>query len=70
MTDNHQPGQTDPVDGLVLAARTDRTAFGRLFDEFYPLIFAYCMRRLLLRAVAEDVTSEVFLKVAGKRPKR
>ena len=65
MSDNHQPDQTDPVDELVLAARTDRTAFGRLFDEFHPLIFAYCMRRLVLRAVAEDVTSEVFLKVAG-----
>jgi RNA polymerase sigma-70 factor (ECF subfamily) len=65
MTDNHQPDQTDPVDELVQAARTDRTAFGRLFDEFYPPIFAYCMRRLVLRAVAEDVTSEVFLKVAG-----
>jgi len=65
MTDNHQPDQTDPVDELVKAARTDRTAFGKLFDEFLPLIFAYCTRRLVLRAVAEDVTSEVFLKVAG-----
>lgn len=65
MTDNHQPDETDPVDELVKAARTDRTALGRLFDEFYPLIFAYCVRRLVLRAVAEDVTSEVFLKVAG-----
>lgn len=65
MTDNHQPDQTDPVDELVQAARTDRTAFGRLFDEFFPPIFAYCTRRLVRRAVAEDVTSEVFLKVAG-----
>ncbi len=65
MTDNHQPNQTDSADELVIAARTDRTAFGRLYDEFYPLIFAYCTRRLVLRAVAEDVTSEVFLRVAG-----
>lgn len=28
-------------------------------------ILAYCARRLLVRAVAEDVTSAVFLKVVG-----
>lgn len=64
MTDKHRPDQTEMMDGLVQAAKDDRTAFGRLFDEFHPVIFAYCMRRLVVRAVAEDVTSEVFLKVA------
>ena len=64
MTD-HQPNPDDSVDELVVAARTDRNAFGRLFDQFYSLIFAFCSRRLILRALAEDVTSEVFLKVAG-----
>lgn len=64
MTDNHQPVRIDPADNLVKAARTDRVAFGELFDHFYPLIFAYCTRRLVVRAVAEDVASEVFLKVA------
>jgi RNA polymerase sigma-70 factor (ECF subfamily) len=38
---------------------------GQLFDHVYPLIFAYSVRRLLERAVAEDVTSQVFLKVAA-----
>ena len=52
------------MDELVKAARTDRTALGQLFDRFYPSISVYCMRRLLVRAVAEDVTSEIFLKVA------
>lgn len=52
-------------DGLVQMAKTDRNAFGQLFDQFYSLIFAYCSRRLIVRAVAEDVTSNVFLKVAG-----
>jgi RNA polymerase sigma-70 factor, ECF subfamily len=45
-------------------ARTDRNVFGELFDHFYPLIFAYCTRRLVVRECAEDVASEVFLKVA------
>ena len=49
---------------MVEAARTDRTAFGELFDQFYPLVFAYCSRRLVVRAVAEDIASEIFLKVA------
>ncbi|MBC8356737.1 MAG: RNA polymerase sigma factor [Planctomycetes bacterium] len=66
MTDSHQLDRLDPVDDLVKAARTDRIAFGELFDHFYSPIFAYCSRRLVVRAVAEDVASEVFLKVAAR----
>jgi len=65
MTDSHNSDPVDPVDDVVKAARTDRDAFGQLFDHFYPPVFAYCLRRLLVRAVAEDATSEVFLKVAA-----
>ncbi len=65
MTNSYQLDRTEPVDDLVKMARTDRNAFGQLFDQFYPPIFAYCSRRLVVRAVAEDVTSEVFLKVAA-----
>ena len=62
---NDQPlDQSDLVDRWVQTAAQDRKSFGQLFDLFYPQIFAYCSRRLLVRAVAEDVTSEVFLKVA------
>ncbi len=64
MTDD-QP-ESDEVSGLVQAAKSNRQAFGQLFNRFYSHIFAYCSRRLLLSAVAEDVTSEVFLKVAGQ----
>ena len=52
------------MDDLVIRARTDREAFGRLYDLYYPEVFRYCLRRLFVRAVAEDVTSEVFLRVA------
>ena len=64
MTNSQQKDQIDPEDDLVKLARTDRNAFGELFDHFYPLIFSYCTRRLVVRANAEDVASEVFLKVA------
>lgn len=65
MTESLQPDRREPADDLVIAARTDREKLGRLFDLFYPPILAYCVRRLLVHAVAEDVTSEVFLKVAA-----
>ena len=52
------------MDEVVKRARSDRDAVGQLFDHFYPAILAYCVRRLLVRALAEDVTSEVFLKLA------
>jgi RNA polymerase sigma-70 factor (ECF subfamily) len=56
----------DPRDDLVVRARTDREAFGQLYDACYPGVFRYCLRRLFVRTVAEDVTSEVFLRVATK----
>ena len=60
----------EPVDrtyaDLVVCARTDRDALGRLYDIYYPQIFRHCLRRLFLRSVAEDLTSEVFLAVAGQ----
>jgi RNA polymerase sigma-70 factor (ECF subfamily) len=57
------PEVTD--DGLVARMRTDRAAFAALYDRYYPWIVKYCVRRLFDRATAEDVTSEVFLKVAS-----
>jgi RNA polymerase sigma-70 factor, ECF subfamily len=51
---------------IVARARTDRDAFGRLYDLYYPRIFRHCLRRLFVRSVAEDVTSAVFLRVAGR----
>ena len=53
---------------LVRRAQSDREAFGQLYDAHYPAVFRYCHRRLFVRAVAEDVTSEVFLSVASKMP--
>lgn len=67
-TDTDTPLGTNDAD-LVVRARTDRVAFGRLYDMCYPRIFRHCLRRLFLRAVAEDVTSDVFLRVARQIPK-
>ncbi len=50
---------------LVVRARIDREALGELYDMTYPSVFRYCLRRSGNRGLAEDVTSTVFLNVAG-----
>ena len=61
------PHETPPErDALVVAARTDRDAFGELFEAYHDLVLGYCHRRLFRQATAEDVCSEVFLYVARK----
>ncbi len=51
---------------LVARARSDPEAFVQLYRRHYDAIFRYCAHRLFERAVAEDVTSQVFLKVVEK----
>src|SRR5438034_10078729 len=55
-------------DHLVVSARRNRAAFGVLYDRYYPRVMRYCLRRLFVREVAEDVASETFLHVAGHLP--
>ena len=57
------------VDRLVARAGTDRAAFAKLYSLYYPRVFKYCLRRLFLRATAEDVTGAVFLAVARRLPR-
>ncbi len=47
---------------LVFKAKTDADAFGLLYDEYYPKIFGYVLRRTASVETAKDITSEVFLK--------
>ena len=53
----------DEDSGLVIQARSDQAAFVQLYRRHYDAIFRYCAHRLFDRAAAEDVTSEVFLKM-------
>ena len=66
MTLEHDAAARESRNDLVLRARGDREAFGQLYDVTYPGVFRYCLRRLFVRAVAEDVTSDVFLSVASE----
>src|SRR5205823_4577261 len=38
------------------------------YDRYYPRVMRYCLRRLYVREVAEDVVSDTFLQVAGHLP--
>jgi len=53
-------------DDLVLRARTQADALGRLYELYYERIFRFCVHRLFDKETAEDVTSAVFLEVARK----
>jgi len=49
---------------LVLRAKTQAGALGRLYEMYYERIFRFCVHRLFNKEIAEDVTSAVFLQVA------
>lgn len=51
-------------DDLVVRARTQAEALGRLYEMYYEPIFRFCVHRLFVKEIAEDVTSTVFLEVA------
>ena len=51
---------------LVLRARTETGALGRLYEMYYQRIFRFCVHRLFNKQIAEDVTSTVFLQVARR----
>jgi RNA polymerase sigma-70 factor (ECF subfamily) len=54
----------DDGDRLVRAAKSEREAFGRLFDRYHPAIHRFCQRRLYPLDGADDVVAETFLAVA------
>jgi len=56
--------QTD-IDDIVVRARVEAEALSQLYEKYYERIFRFCVHRLFSKEIAEDVTSTVFLKVAG-----
>jgi RNA polymerase sigma-70 factor (ECF subfamily) len=64
-------GQSRPVDPdaeLMLAAKAgDQAAFRRLFDKYAGRIVAFSDRFFHNRAVSEEVTQEVFLRIYRAR---
>ena len=63
MTEHDEPQRT-ANDEMVVAARMNRDAFGRIYEAYYDRILGFCLKRLFDRSIAEDVCGEVFLYVA------
>jgi len=47
---------------LVAAARDDEQAFAKLYDFYFPRIYAFVARRVGNREETEDIVSEVFMR--------
>ncbi len=59
-----KPVEQTAYDDLVVLAKTQTGALGKLYELYYDRIFRFCVHRLFNRTTAEDVTSSVFLTVA------
>jgi RNA polymerase sigma-70 factor (ECF subfamily) len=47
---------------FIERAKKDPEIFGKLYDEYYPRIFGYILRRTAKLEIAQDIASETFLK--------
>ncbi len=63
------PDQPDvPDDDLVAAAQRNRRAFAPLYARYQPRVHAFALRRLGDADRADDVTSQVFIRVLKALP--
>ncbi len=53
---------------LVRAARANPQDFGPLYERYLGPVYRYCYVRLNNRELAEDATSEIFLKALANLP--
>ena len=57
---------TEDERALIEAAQADPARFVEVYDRYVDRVYAYISRRAGSRAVAEDITSDVFLRIAGQ----
>jgi RNA polymerase sigma-70 factor (ECF subfamily) len=60
---------TDDERALIEAAQGDPARFVEVYDRFVDRVYAYASRRAGSRAVAEDITSEVFQQALANLPR-
>lgn len=54
---------------LVELAKTDSEAFAKLYDFYFPKVYAFVMAKIGSKMACEDIVSEVFMKVVENLPK-
>jgi RNA polymerase sigma-70 factor (ECF subfamily) len=59
---------TDPRALAVAAAQGDHEAFGRLYDRYVATVYRYVYYRVGQRELAEDITSDVFVRALRALP--
>jgi RNA polymerase sigma-70 factor, ECF subfamily len=50
-------------DQLVELAKTDNSAFEKLYNSYFPKVYGFIFKRVGNREVTEDLVSEIFIKV-------
>jgi RNA polymerase sigma factor, sigma-70 family len=55
---------------LAERAPKDAAAFAALYDFYFPKIWAYTIRRIGHTETAEDIVSQIFLKITEALPRR
>jgi RNA polymerase sigma-70 factor (ECF subfamily) len=74
LRDRHQVSTPAPAwsaedeRALAIAAKTDRAAFGVLYDRYVHRVYGFCARRLRTPEEAEDATSRVFTRALAAMP--
>jgi RNA polymerase sigma-70 factor (ECF subfamily) len=64
------PSRSDAEERLLIeAAQRDPARFVELYDDNFPRVYAYIVRRLRDREAAEDLTSAVFHKALENLPR-
>lgn len=51
---------------LIKKAKKDPEIFSQLYEQYYPQIFGYILKRVANLEVAQDITSETFFKALKK----
>lgn len=62
-----QKSEFDPK--LVELAKTDSDAFAQLYDFYFPKVYAFVMAKVGSKNAAEDIVSDVFMKLVENLPK-
>jgi len=51
---------------LITSAQKDFAVFAKVYDQYYPKIFGYVLKRTANLEIAQDITSETFFKALKK----
>ncbi len=53
---------------IVERAKTDSEAFAQLYDFYFPRVYAFVMSKVGNQSAAEDIVSDVFMKILENLP--